>query len=138
VTDEMKNALYKVPYLREVLVGGEMAKLAFNYMKENVPNHVKDDMNKAYNSALGGRFKAFKNWITEAWSGKTNLENVVGDYEDYLALFALDSSDERISLHEFWDATRAPGDEGDYPSYQKIMNRMGATGDRAHYVGVRQ
>ena len=60
----MKNALYKVPYLKEVLVGGEMAKLAFNYMKENVPNHVKNDMNKAYNSALGGRFKAFKNWIT--------------------------------------------------------------------------
>jgi len=30
---EMTTALMEVPYLKEILVGGELAKLAFNYVK---------------------------------------------------------------------------------------------------------
>lgn len=37
----MKDTLLKIPYLREVIVGGELAKLAFDYLKENSPEHVK-------------------------------------------------------------------------------------------------
>ena len=31
-SDTMKEALYKIPYIKEVLMGGELAKLAFDYL----------------------------------------------------------------------------------------------------------
>ena len=58
-----------IPYMREVLVGGEMAKLAFEYLKTNSPDYVKGDMSGAWNVAVMGRFKAFKNWATTVWTG---------------------------------------------------------------------
>lgn len=61
----------QIPYLREVIVGGEMAKLAFEYLKANAPEHVKEDARGAWNVAVQGRFKAFKNWVTSAWTGRS-------------------------------------------------------------------
>ena len=31
-SDAMKNVLYKIPYMKEVLISGELAKLAFDYL----------------------------------------------------------------------------------------------------------
>ena len=73
--------------MREVIVGGEMAKLAFEYLKANAPEHVKEDARGAWNVAIQGRFKAFKNWVTTAWTGQSRLSTAIGDYEDFLAMF---------------------------------------------------
>lgn len=70
---ELKNVMYQIPYLREVVVGGELAKLAFDYMYENAPAHVKKDMKGAFETAVKGRFQAFKNWITAAWTGTSDM-----------------------------------------------------------------
>ena len=50
----------KVPYLREVIIGGELAKVAFNYAKEKVSDSVKRDVSSGWNKAIRGRFEAFK------------------------------------------------------------------------------
>ena len=55
--------------MKEVLVGGELAKLAFDYLKQNSPEYVKTDAAGAWNVAVSGRFKAFKNWATTLWTG---------------------------------------------------------------------
>ena len=31
-SDAMKDVLYKIPYVKEVIIGGELAKLAFDYL----------------------------------------------------------------------------------------------------------
>ena len=46
----------KVPYLREVIIGGELAKVAFNYAKENVSDSVKRDASSGWNVAVKGRY----------------------------------------------------------------------------------
>ena len=125
MTDEMKKVMEKIPYLREVIVGGELAKLAFNYLKENSPEHVKEDARGAWNVAVQGRFKAFKNWVKEAWTGESRLVWAVGDYEDFLSMFAEGDNTKRPTLKEFYEATRAPADLGDWKTFQQIMNRMG-------------
>ena len=84
---ELKRVLKKVPYLREVIVGGELAKVAFNYAKERVSDSVKQDASSGWNVAIRGRFEAFKNYCTSAWTQQTYLEMAVGDYLDYLQLF---------------------------------------------------
>ena len=95
-------------------------------------------MKGAFRTAAMGRYKAFKHWLTKAWSGKSDLQTIIGDYEDYLSLFEPESKEARLSLHEYFDATRAPGDDGHYEQYAKIMNKMGQTGDRKHYIEIRQ
>ena len=37
-SSEMKKALQEVPYLKEVIMGGELAAIAFNYLKANAPD----------------------------------------------------------------------------------------------------
>ena len=119
-------------------MGGELAKLAFDYMVANTPEHVKREVKGTWNTAVDGRFKAFKNWLSAAWTGKSNLQQVIGDYEDYVALFSPYDEEEPISLQHFFEATRAGGDEGVYSDYYSIMNRMGQKPDREHYIKVRQ
>jgi len=63
---------------------------------------------------------------------------IVGDYEDYLSLFPINSKKDRVSLHQYFEATRAPGDRGNWVAYEDIIQRMGLNPDRAHYVQVRQ
>ena len=69
----LDEVLPQIPYLREVLVGGELAKMAFDYMVDNAPQNVKADMKGACRTAAVGRYKAFKHWLTKAWSGKSDL-----------------------------------------------------------------
>lgn len=128
----------KIPYLREVIVGGEMAKLAFEYLKANAPEHVKEDARGAWNVAVQGRFKAFKNWVTAAWTGESRLATAIGDYEDFLAMFPAGDESKRPSFREFYEATRAPGDRGDFKTFKEIMNRMGHVADKRHYIEIRQ
>jgi len=134
---EMKKAMAEIPYLGAVVKGGELAKLAFDYMKENAPMGFKKNISGAFATAIGGRFKAFQGWLKQAWSGVTGLETVLGDYEDYLALFPAKSHKKKVSLHGYFDATRAPGDRGNYNQYQKVINRMGLTAEKSHYVTIR-
>jgi len=54
----MKNALLTVPYLKEVIIGGELAKLAFNYLKDHASATTKSDLGAAY-ASIKGRFSAF-------------------------------------------------------------------------------
>jgi len=135
---EMKKALYEIPYLKQLVMGGELAKMAFDYMKANSPNNIKQDMSGAFNTKVKGEFKAFKAWISTACGGDSDVQTIVSDYEDYLALFPNNSSAERLNLKEFFDAMHAPGDMGNFADYSTIMNMMGMTGDRNHYVEIRQ
>ena len=36
-SSEMKKALEEIPYLKEVIMGGELAAVAFNFLKANAP-----------------------------------------------------------------------------------------------------
>ena len=128
----------QIPYLREVIVGGELAKLAFDYLKANSPEHVKEDARGAWNVAVQGRFVAFKNWVKEAWTGESRLVDAVGDYEDFLAMFAEGDKTQKPSFKEFYEATRAPADLGEYKTFQLIMNRMGHVADKKHFIEIRQ
>ena len=139
MSKEMSKAMLEVPYLKEIMVGGELANLAFEYMKEQTPDNTKNQFAGAWHTAASGRYKAFKYWLKESWGGESTVQQILGDYEDYLSLFATDDViNDRISLHEYWDASRAPGDEGTFEDYSNILNIMGQVGDRAHYIGVRQ
>ena len=60
---DMKKALYEIPYLKQVLMGGELAKLAFDYLVANTPDHIKRHIKGGFNTAVAGRYKAFKNWL---------------------------------------------------------------------------
>lgn len=70
---EMKKALMEIPYLKQVLMGGELAKMAFDYMKANAPLEAKNAANTVWQEKVAGRYKAFKGWLKEAWSGKSAL-----------------------------------------------------------------
>ena len=135
---ELKSVMEKIPYLREVIVGGELAKLAFDYLKENSPEYVKEDAKGAWNVAVQGRFTAFKNWIKEAWTGSSQLSWAIGDYEDFLAMFPDGDKTKKPTFKEFYEATRAPADLGEYKVFQQIMNRMGHVADKTHYIEIRQ
>ena len=63
----------KIPYLKEIIMGGELAKMAFDYMAAQAPANVKADAKSAWNTAVVGRFKAFKNWLSAAWSGQAGV-----------------------------------------------------------------
>ena len=128
----------KIPYLKEVIVGGELAKMAFQYLKDNAPEHIKEDARGAWNVAVMGRFKAFKNWVTATWTGKSHLQIAIGDYEDFLAMFGENDTTKKPSFREFYEATRAPADTGDFKTFQLIMNRMGHVAEKPHYISIRQ
>ena len=98
-SNDMKKALYEIPYLKQVLMGGELARLAFDYLVANTPDHVKRNIKGGFNTAVSGRYKAFKNWLEAAWTGKSNLETVIGDYEDYLSLLSPEGEKSDLSLH---------------------------------------
>ena len=53
---ELKGAMDSIPYLKEAITGGELAKLAFEYLKTQAPEHVKADASSAWNVAIQGRF----------------------------------------------------------------------------------
>lgn len=89
-------------------------------------------------TAIKGRFKAFKSWLTAVWTGESQLTAAVGEYEDYLAMFGEEEEGERLSLRQFYEATRAPEALGDFDTYIKVMSRMGQVADKAHYIEVRQ
>jgi len=135
---EMKKAMMNIPYLKEVIIGGELASLAFDYMKSQAPEGMRKTLGGAYASGVKGRFTAFKSWLSQAWSGKTELLQIIGDYEDYLSLFPTNSDKPRISLHQYFDATRAPGDRGNFSVYKDVINRMGLDAEKGTYVGIRQ
>ena len=50
------------------------------------------------------------------------------------------ASDEttKPSFREFYEATRAPADLGDFKTFQLIMNRMGHVADKRHFIEIRQ
>ena len=36
-SSELSAVLHHIPYLKDVIMGGELAKMAFDYLKENTP-----------------------------------------------------------------------------------------------------
>ena len=71
--DMMKDIAYKIPYLKEVVMGGELARIAFQYLWRVSPDYIKTDAKGAFQTAVVGRFTAFKNWLTAAWSGNSDM-----------------------------------------------------------------
>lgn len=112
--------------------------MAFQFLKDNAPEHVKEDARGAWNVAVMGRFKAFKNWITATWTGKSYLNLAIGDYEDFMAMFGENDKTTKPSFRQFYEATRAPADMGDFKTFQMIMNRMGHVAEKPHYIQIRQ
>ena len=76
------------------------------------PEKLKEKEKEAYSKLFKGRWKAFKNFINEYISGKSTLKTIVEDYEDYLSMFYVDDDEPRLSLKEFFDASRAPHGRG--------------------------
>ena len=127
-----------VPYLREVVVSGELAKLAFDYLKENTPQHVKDEASTAWNVSVQGRVAAFKAWCVSAWTQESYLERAVGDYLDYLAMFDADDKTKKPTLAQYYEAVRAPEGKGTFKDFAEIVKRMGQVADKKHYITIRQ
>jgi len=86
---------------------------------------VKKELKSGYNTAVAGRLAAFKNWLQAAWTGKSNLETVIGDYTDYIALFPRDDPESALSLSDYFEATSGAADEGTFKNYSSIMDAMG-------------
>ena len=125
-------------------MGVQIAKLAFDFMVEHTPTYVKKDARGAWNVAIAGRWKAFKLWVNQAWTHESNFKQIVGDWEDFLSLHehyadpGTDGARPEMSLLDYYDATRAPGDRGDYGTYAKIQTIMGVKPERATYIDLRQ
>ena len=75
--------------------------------------------------------------MNEYMSGRSTLKDVVGDYVDYLAMFYNDDSEPRMSLREFFDASRAPHGRGTMKQYQSIFNKMGVVVEQKDFMEVR-
>ena len=112
--------------------------MAFQYLKDNAPEHIKEDARGAWNVAVMGRFKAFKNWVTATWTGESHLNAAIGEYEDFLAMFGENDTTKKPSFRVFYEATRAPADTGNFKTFQLIMNRMGHVAEKPHYIQIRQ
>ena len=112
--------------------------MAFQYLKENAPEHIKEDARGAWNVAVMGRFKAFKNWVAATWTGKSYLTTAIGEYEDFLAMFGENDTTKKISFRQFYESTRAPADLGDFKTFQMIMNRLGHVAEKPHFIQIRQ
>ena len=99
----------------------------------------KNDWMAAFNTAVGGRIKALRQDMAEKWSGKTGIEFVIGDYVDYLSLYnPAGDEDHVLDLREFFNATRAHDDLGNYEDYGVIMDKMGTGPDPMAYRKIRQ
>ena len=48
-SSEMRKALEEVPYLKEVIMGGELAATAFNFLKANAPDQAKTQAASVWN-----------------------------------------------------------------------------------------
>ena len=101
------------------------------------PEKLKEKEKEAYNKLYKGRWKAFKNFINEYISGKSTLKSIVEDYEDYLAMFYRDDDEPRLSLKEYFDASRAPHGRGTMNDYQSIFNKMGVVVEQKDFMEVR-
>ena len=62
---------------------------------------------------------------------------MIEDYEDYLAMFYSDDDEPRLSLKEFFDASRAPHGRGKMKDYQSIYNKMGVVAEPKDFMVVR-
>lgn len=51
-SDAMKDVLYKIPYMKEVLISGELAKLAFDYLVAQTPEYAKRNIKSGFNTAI--------------------------------------------------------------------------------------
>ena len=51
-SDAMKDVLYKIPYVKQVLISGELAKLAFDYLVAQTPEHAKRNIKSGFNTAI--------------------------------------------------------------------------------------
>ena len=86
----VKNVLVNVPYAKEVIMGAEIAKLAFDFLVENTPALMKRRIRGAWNTSIMGRFKAFKLWAKKLWTGNSAFHDVLGDYQDFLSIYDAD------------------------------------------------
>ena len=127
-----------VPYLREVVVSGELAKLAFDYLKANTPQSSKDEASTAWNVSVQGRVAAFKAWCVSAWTQESYLELAVGDYLDYLAMYSDTDKTQKPTLAQYYEAVRAPEGRGTFKDFSKIITRMGQVPDKKNYIKIRQ
>ena len=117
------ESLKKIPYLKQIVQGGELAKMAYDFVNENSPEYLKQEVGSAFNYQVMGRWAAFKNFLTVAWTGESNFQRVLADYEDFLSMYE-DPANCEISFLEYFNATRAAGGTGDFKTYEQIMNKM--------------
>ena len=137
VSADLKEALDKIPYMKEIVMTGELAKLAFDYMYDHAPMYIKQEGRTGWNVAILGRFKAFKQFMTKSWTGKSSLRLAVDDYMDFLSL---EPDNERvgISFSQFFDNTRAVEGRGTYDGYSEVMKRYGSAPERKNFISTRQ
>jgi len=122
--DTMKENLLKVPYLKELLLSKELAEMAFDYMAKRASMSTKKDFGAAY-SEVRGRMEAWSAGLKDFWSGRTGLAEVIDDYLDYVSLNnPAGPPDDVLDLREYFDATRAHNDRGNYENYAKVMKMM--------------
>ena len=130
---ELQNVLSEVPYMREIIMSGQIAMLAFKIAKENAGVDVKNALLQAWNSTVGS--------LVDSWIKDVSMPFVVDEYLDYLSIvnpaIPLEAHF-NIDLREYWDATRTHNDRGTFEDYQNIMMRQGHVANRKDYVSLRQ
>lgn len=129
MSTELQTVLAEVPYMKEIIMTGQIAMLAFKIAKENAGAEVKASLMAAWNMTIGS--------MIESWLSHNSMYDATNEYLDYLSLINPALPQERqsnLDLREYWDATRTHNDRGMFHEYQNIMMRQGHVADRREYL----
>ena len=139
-TDSVKDAMMKIPYLKEVMLGAEFAKIAFMFAKKNAPPGAKREIGAAFNEVVGSRLELLKQQMWEFWSGQSGINGVIGDYFDYLSLInPADTETHTLDLLEYYEATRSWNDHGNWDDYKLVQTALqNDKPSRSEYLSQRQ
>ena len=138
-TDSVKDAMMRIPYLKEVMLGAEFAKIAFLFAKKHAPPGAKREIGAAFNTVVGSRLELLKQQMWEFWSGQPGINGVIGDYFDYLSLInPADTETHTLDLLEYYEATRSWNDHGNWDDYKLVQTALqNDNPSRAEYLKQR-
>ena len=78
-SDNIRDAMMRIPYLKEVMLGAKFAQIAFEFAKKHAPPGAKRELSAAFQSTIMGNLEALKATVMSMF-GETGLNTVMGDY----------------------------------------------------------
>ena len=123
-SDNIRDAINRIPYAKEVMMGINFAKIAFQFAKKNAPPGVRRQINTAYQYGILGNLEALYGFVMGLF-GESNTSVIIGDYLDYLSMYNPARDDQEVQdLDEFFVATRSHNDRGKFEDWEHVMKIM--------------